>query len=118
MFQIPKAGQSPSRIRSVGGSCWTFAMIDLLAAADVAADSRRDGEVVVLSAILPDTIVVSLHETLLEKWRHVTLLRRVALVILTNALSLFRAVHTCLARLPKVSSTANGLTPSFTRDRE
>ena len=96
----------------------SFTMSESLAAANVAADGRRDREVVVLRAVLPDTVVVSVLDTLLEKFRHVFLRRRVALVILTNALSLFGSVITFLARFEKVSSTANGLTSSFTRDRE
>lgn len=95
-------------------------MIGLLAtaAANVAADIRSHREVVVLNAIMPDTVIVSIRETLLEESRHVFLRRRIALVILTNALSFFRSVITRLARLPEVSSTAKGLAPSFTRDRK
>ena len=96
----------------------SVAVIELLATADVAADGCRNREEVILTAVLPDAVLVSSSDTLLEEWRHVALLRRVALVVLTNALCFLRAVHTCLARLPKVSRTANGLTPSFTSDRE
>lgn len=100
----------------------SFVLIESLArataAADVALDIRRDREVVVLNTVLPDTVFVALIDTLLKEWCHVALLRRVALIILTDSLSLFGFVHTCLAPVPKVSTTANGLFPSCTRDRE
>ncbi len=74
-------------------------------------DVRGDRKVIILFAINPDAIIVTVVDRRLEKGRHVALVGRVALVVLADAATLKALVHALLPRLPEVGVAADRVVP-------